>query len=341
MGPNVVSDLILAADAGLFAWAVTGLFTLAMVRRQRLGDPAALSLAAASGARGEMPVPRGGGIGVVLAVIILWPLWFWPVPLTSALILAGFATLALTSWLEDRGAVPPLVRLAVQGLTIGLCVSALPADQRLLPDLPLDLERGLLALAWLGFTNLFHSMDRVDGLAGSACPMLALGYIAVLSVAGQQSSLLPLALIIASASLGYLLWNWQPARVVMGKVGTLALGFLLGWLMVDLGMRGQSAAALILPLYFCADAALVWLGRLVRGPGTPITPFYQRALDAGLSHADVATRIIALNCLLLMLALISVRRPAFALVMAAIAVGAVLVHFANLQTQDRPRSLVS
>ncbi len=341
MGPNVVGDLILAADAGLLAWAVTGLFALVMVRRQRLAEPAALSLAAASSPRRGVLAPRGGGIGIVLAVIILWPLWFWPVPLKFATLLVGFVTLALTAWLDDRGAMPPLLRFAVQGITIGLCVSALPGDVRFLSTLPLDVERGLLALAWLGFANVFRSMDVVDGLAGSACIVLALGYISVLRVAGQESSLLPLALIIAAASLGYLFWNWPPARVITGDVGTVSLGFLLGWLMIDLAMRAQPAAAIILPLYFCADAGLALLGRIVRGPSAPFMPYYQRAITTGLSHADVATRIIALNCLLLLLALISVRRPLLALVMAAIAVGAMLVHLANLYARGKARPLIS
>ena len=184
-------------------------------------------------------------------------------------------------------------------------------------------------------------MDRVDGLMGSAGAVLALGYIAVLSVAGQESSLLPLALIVAAASLGSLFWNWPPARVAMGDVGGISLGFLLGWLMIDLAMHGQTAAAIILPLYVCADAMLALVGRWFRGQNAVDAPFYGRALHAGLPHADIATRLIALHCLLLLLALISVRRPMFALVMAAIAVGAMLLHFANLKTQDRPRPMVS
>jgi UDP-N-acetylmuramyl pentapeptide phosphotransferase/UDP-N-acetylglucosamine-1-phosphate transferase len=324
-----VSNVILTVDAGLLAWAITGLFTLAMVRRQRLAMPNARSLHA-------VPVPNGGGIGIVLTVLTLWPLWSWPVPLHYAVVLAGFVMLALVSWLDDRSDVSPFVRLAVHGLAVGLCLAGLSPDARLVPAVPLEVERGLLALAWLWFTNLYNFMDGADGLAGSQAVFLALGYIAVLSVAGQESPLAPLALIVAAASLGYLIWNWHPARVFMGDIGSIPLGFLLGWLMIDLGLRGCLAAAIILPLYFCADTTLTLAWRLMRGRDVSQAHrdhFYQRAVLAGSTHADVTLRVIALDCLLLLLALVSVRRPIFAVIAAAAAVAALLGHFSAIARQ--------
>src|SRR4029079_9862702 len=108
---------------------------------------------------------------------------------------------------------------------------------RVFPVLPVAAERLLAGLAWLWFINLFNFMDGIDGLAGSEAIAVALGYLLLASVAGLDSPLRPLALIVAASAAGYLVWNWHPAKVFMGDAGAIPLGFLLGWLMLDLALR--------------------------------------------------------------------------------------------------------
>src|SRR3546814_6996156 len=73
--------------------------------------------------------------------------------------------------------------------------------------------------------------------------------------AGPPASLF-LGASIAAAAAGFLWWNWHPAKVFLGDVGSVPLGFLLGWLLLGLAAAGDWAAALILPLYYLADATI-------------------------------------------------------------------------------------
>jgi UDP-N-acetylmuramyl pentapeptide phosphotransferase/UDP-N-acetylglucosamine-1-phosphate transferase len=199
---------------------------------------------------------------------------------------------------------------------------------RIAASLPLLVERLLLGLAWLWFVNLFNFMDGIDGLAGSEAVALAAGYVLVVAPWRGGEPLAELALIVAAACGGYLFWNWHPARVFMGDAGSIPLGLLLGWLMIDLACRGYWAAAAILPLYFIADATVTLLRRLLggRSPWRPHREhFYQRAVLAGRTPAAVAWRVNAVNVLLIALALASIRYPAWAVAMAFVAVAALLV----------------
>ena len=103
---------------------------------------------------------------------------------------------------------------------------------------------------------------------------------------------------IAASAAGYLFWNWHPAKVFMGDFGSIPLGFLLGWLMLDLALAGQWAAGLILPLYFVADATFTLLARARRGERlwqAHRQHFYQRAVLGGATPSGVVWRVGAAN----------------------------------------------
>jgi len=83
--------------------------------------------------------------------------------------------------------------------------------------------------------------------------------------AGLFDLLIQLPVHVAFAvALGFLAWNWHPAKIFLGDVGSVPLGFLLGWLLIGLAARGQGAAALILALYYLADATLTLVRRTPR-----------------------------------------------------------------------------
>ena len=181
--------------------------------------------------------------------------------------------------------------------------------------------------------NLFNFMDGIDGLAGSEAVAIAVGYCLIVAVAGLDTPLAQLALIAAGACAGYLVWNWHPAKVFMGDTGSIPLGFLLGWLMIDLACRGHWPAALILPLYFGADATLTLVRRLRRGekPWQPHREHvYQRAVLGGAKPPAVVWRVNAANALLVILAVLSTRFPAWSLVAAVAVVGGLLMHLERL-----------
>ena len=278
-------------------------------------------------------VPRGGGIAVVGVLLAAW-LGLW---LSDAcrgcgtllwVVLASALLLAAISWLDDlRGGLPVLSRLAVQVIAVGAGIASLPGDalvfQGALPDL---LDHALAAAAWLWFVNLFNFMDGIDGISGAEGASLGLGAFLLVLLGVVPAGLGPLGLALAGVSLGFLLWNWNPAKIFLGDVGSVPLGYLAGWLLLALAAEGAWQAALLLPAYYLGDATFTLLRRLLRGRRVwqaHREHFYQRVVAAGWSHARATALIAGNNLLLLGLALASQQGPAAAGV--ALAAGALLV----------------
>jgi UDP-N-acetylmuramyl pentapeptide phosphotransferase/UDP-N-acetylglucosamine-1-phosphate transferase len=107
---------------------------------------------------------------------------------------------------------------------------------------------------------------------------------------------------LTGAAIGFLVWNWSPAKIFLGDVGSVPLGYILGFLLLDLAVRGYWKIALILPLYFLADATITLVRRLLRGERfwqAHREHFYQQAVRRGLGHAAVAKRVIAADLVLI------------------------------------------
>jgi UDP-N-acetylmuramyl pentapeptide phosphotransferase/UDP-N-acetylglucosamine-1-phosphate transferase len=327
MPQSLLAAGAVAVPAALLCWALTGLYRRVMIARGRLEPPNARSMHA-------VPVPAGAGIAIVAVVLCLWPISLGPaLQGPHIMLVAALAGLAALSWVDDRHGLSPAVRLAGQGLAIAALLASLEPHLRVLPVLPMAVERVLLGLAWLWFVNLFNFMDGIDGLAGSEAIAVAAGYLAIAAAAGLNGLMWELTLIAAAATAGYLIWNWHPARVFMGDAGSIPLGFLLGWLMIDLAVRGHWSAAVILPLYFAADATLTLAKRIWHGRKpweAHRSHFYQRAVLGGASPAAVVWRVNAANAVLIGLSLASLRYPAIALAGAAAVVAVLLIDLEGL-----------
>jgi UDP-N-acetylmuramyl pentapeptide phosphotransferase/UDP-N-acetylglucosamine-1-phosphate transferase len=246
----------------------------------------------------EAPTPRGGGIALIAAILLSWLALILAEAASPKLfiILLGTVLLEAISWIDDLRGLSPAARLLMQLVAVGLGMLALAGPVFcgwLLPA----------ALLWLWFVNLFNFMDGIDGLAGSEAVAVAIGLVLFgLVGAGRNPSLAVLAAAIAAASLGFLVWNWAPARIFLGDVGSVPLGYLLGFLLLDVAARGHWKVALILPLYFLADATLTLLRRLARGERVwqaHRQHFYQRAVRRGLGHAAVVRRVIVADLILI------------------------------------------
>jgi UDP-N-acetylmuramyl pentapeptide phosphotransferase/UDP-N-acetylglucosamine-1-phosphate transferase len=204
----------------------------------------------------------------------------------------------------------------------------------------------LIGLAWLWLINLTNFMDGIDGLAGAQGAAVALGYVAVMlwpfSAVPVVTPNLVLAIAMAGACLGYLIWNWHPARIFMGDAGSIPLGFLTGWLLLDLAMQGKVIAAVVLPLTFIADASVTLMRRLFAGamPWRPHrTHFYQRAVSGGASPRIVVASFALANAALIGLAIHSPANPQGALAAAGgiiLALAAILLRLAK--TSERAKA---
>jgi len=284
------------------------------------------------------PTPAGGGLAVMLAVLgatvfcqlgsaVGWHLW--------AVVLAA-ACLTAIGWLDDVYRLPVVPRLACQGLA-GLAVAAsFPTELALFPGmLPTVIERGALVVGTVWFINLTNFMDGLDWMTVVETLPVS-GTIAVLSAMAAVSPTVGIvALAVFGAVLGFAPFNRHVARLFLGDVGSLPLGLLLAWMLIALAFEGHKAAALLLPMYYLADATITLLRRALRREQLSVahrSHFYQRAVQSGYSVPDVTARVLTLNLLLATLAVLSVRVPtptvaAICLLAGAAATLAVLIGF--------------
>ena len=238
------------ACAGFIAWLIPRL-----QRAEVIDIPNDRSLHVA-------PVPRGAGLAIAVVVIalqlalILAGQWPGVAPVVTIAVAGGFAALG---WADDRASRGVLLRFGIQaGLSSLFVLWALP------PELTL-LERALLCVAVMWAVNLFNFMDGADGFAGVQALAASLGLGLVLAVLGQGGAALA-AFALAGAVAGFLRWNWHPARIFLGDVGSYFIGFELAALVLSCGHDAAGVApALILVAPFVVDASLTLLARALRG----------------------------------------------------------------------------
>ena len=258
-------------------------------------------------------IPTSGGMPLLLTAVPAWLLLAWPLQTHELAFLGALAGIALVSFIDDRGSIDWRLRLVLQSLAVAICLIALPAEARLLPQyLPVWFERGAIGFAWLWFINLFNFMDGIDGLAGSEATLVCLGIVLIVHFGGVPGVPLLLALVIAAATLGFLIHNWAPARIFLGDVGSISLGFAIGWLLLQLALAGAWLPALILPLLFVADATITLLARIARGERfwEPHRQHaYQAPVRAGWPHASVAVRAVIVNLALIGCAALALSLP--------------------------------
>jgi UDP-N-acetylmuramyl pentapeptide phosphotransferase/UDP-N-acetylglucosamine-1-phosphate transferase len=223
--------------------------------------------------------------------------------------------LAATGLIDDIKSIPVLPRLTLQAIAVGLVVFTAPDELRIAPPCPLWIERGLLLLAGLWFVNLVNFMDGLDWMTVAEVVPVA-SAIVLLGWTGELDfSTTILAAALGGAMLGFAPFNRPVARIFLGDVGSLPIGLLLGWCLLQLAYHQQYAAALLLPLYYLADATVTLLRRLARREpfwAAHRTHFYQRATDNGFTVWRVVSTVFLLNIVLAALAILSVMMPAAA-----------------------------
>src|SRR5215208_3301924 len=234
------------------------------------------------------PTPQGGGIAVVAGALV--GLWLG-VALSglatdlqlAALTLAALA-LALVGAVDDIRGLGAAPRLALQMLAVAAVLATLPMDVSVVPQLPRTFELAILLVGGVWFVNLVNFMDGIDWMTvAEAVPVTAaLALLGLIGAAPANAMLVAVALL--GGMIGFAPFNRPVARLFLGDVGSLPIGLLLGWALMLLASRGHLAAALLLPLYYLADATLTLGRRLGRGERVwhaHRTHFYQRALDGG------------------------------------------------------------
>jgi UDP-GlcNAc:undecaprenyl-phosphate GlcNAc-1-phosphate transferase len=234
------------------------------------------------------PVPRTGGIGLLLGIAAGWALVAPALPL--AFWIAAAVVIAI-SLLDDMRGLSAAVRLAAH-----LFAAALAAMALLDGESPLLVAGAILAIGWM--CNLYNFMDGSDGLAGGMALFGFLAYALAAWLAGStQFALLNLA--IAAAAAGFLMHNFHPARIFLGDAGSVPLGFLAatfglsGWLQRDWAWWFP----LLVFSPFVVDASLTLVRRLLAGARVweaHRDHYYQRLVQLGLGHRNTALAEYAL-----------------------------------------------
>lgn len=250
-----------------------------------------------------VPTPQGGGVAVLAAAFVV------AAPLTVllggraalpdlAVLAAAALVLAVTGAVDDVRPLSPALRLVLQvGAVTSLVQFADPG--RILPEpLPLALERTLLILAGVWWVNLVNFMDGIDWITVAQFVPLT-GALVLFGIAGGYPPMpAAVAAALCGALLGFAPANRPVARLFLGDVGSLPLGLVSGWLLLELAAAGHLAAALLLPLYHLADATLTLALRARRRERlweAHRSHFYQRASDRGLRVMEIDRHVFGLN----------------------------------------------
>ena len=282
----------------------------------------------------KLPTPQGGGIAVIVATIAVSyaAFHFLPVGAAAALrlpiIFAAVVLIACVGVLADIHRENVASRLLLQTLAVAAVIFVLPPELRVLPIVPLPAERIVLVIGGLWFVNLVNFMDGLDWMTvAEVVPITAaLAAIGLAGILPPQEICVSLAL--CGAIIGFAYFNRPVAKLFLGDVGSLPIGLVLGWLLVLLAGNGGRAAAILLPLYYLADATITLIRRALNGERiwqAHRSHFYQRATDRGFAVIEVVARVFAVNVALAALALATVMLPSRATDIAALSAGAALV----------------
>jgi len=321
-----------AAFAG--AWALTGV--VRHYAKQRLVDhPNERS-------SHTNPTPKGGGLALVVAFLVSGAVLAWAgvVEARAAVaVLGGTAGVSLLGWIDDHRYLPNRLRFVfhvLAGVWAMAWLRGLPVLHLGGAELHVGVVGwilGVIAIVWA--INLYNFMDGIDGLAAGEAASVGMAAAVLLWLVGAPG-LGALSLLLAAAAAGFLVWNWHPARIFMGDVGSAAVGYAFGALAAASERAGAVPAVIWLLLLgvFFGDATLTVARRLVRRE--PIfkahrSHAYQRAPQAGLSHARVTTTALLLNGVLALLAAAALFRPR--LLIPAVVVAAVVLLVPYLRVE--------
>jgi len=300
MNPSL---LVILSGSAVLAALLTLIIRRSALHKQLLDIPNDRSLH-------SVPTPRGGGAAIVLvfiaAIIALMAADY--IETKNAMILIGCgAIVALTGFLDDRQLLSHArSRLAIHFVAAVIAVSALGG----LPTLPvfgtdvsLGIFGGFLAtiyLVWL--LNLFNFMDGIDGISGAEVVSVCGAAAFLIHRTTHDYNIVSLPLTLAAATLGFLVFNWPPAKIFMGDVGSGFVGFIIGVFSLiaadSVGLLGW--VWVILLGVFIVDATVTLIGRLVRKQKPHVAhrshAFQHLALRFG-SHKPVTIGVVGINLL--------------------------------------------
>lgn len=239
------------------------------------------------------PTPRTGGIAVLAAIAVgIGTQALVGGTLHGCLWMLSVIPIALISFMDDRRGVGVLPRLLVHCLAAGMLLAMLgPGEPWILPvlgEVPAFISLSIQGTVVVWMINLYNFMDGMDGFAGGMA-LIGFSALAILGGIAGSTMYMKISLVIAIASGGFLVWNFPPARLFLGDVGSSSLGFLMAGMLLW-GQRNSivhPGLGLLVFSPFVIDASVTLLLRLGRGERiweAHREHFYQRVVRLGWGH---------------------------------------------------------
>lgn len=294
------------------AYVGVGLYRRLSIKRNMLDIPNERS-------SHSQPIPQGAGLIIVILCLILYvPISIITTGSFSWGYFAGAFLVALVSFLDDLRPIPFLWRLLVHCLAAALLIIDVDTWHgiTMLGNLSLGSFGYVLTFLWIVWmVNSYNFMDGIDGLAGLQAVIAGLGWL-ILGLLLDMPAIYLFSGIIAASSLGFLVHNWNPAKIFMGDVGSAFLGFTFA----ALPLLARTAAAKspdLLPIaavlfvwFFLFDSLVTIVRRAIRGERIWIAHrehLFQRLVSSGYSHRNVTVLYGVLASILCISVLVSVQ----------------------------------
>ncbi len=237
----------------------------------------------------QLPTPRGGGIGFIVAFFSVLFLSYW-VPASGFspdwFLFPTLLPLAITGFLDDRYNLPSSLRYTVQLTVAAIAVwhyGSFPQPWfNSLGTVGLVFALGLTVIGFTALVNFYNFMDGLDGFI-TTVTISQLGFIALFL---NQ----PIWWLLIAALLGFLYWNWSPAKIFMGDVGSTVLGAVVAIALLQVSDVSLAWSSLAITLPITADTIYTIFVRLRKGENifqAHRSHIFQRLQQSGWSHAQV------------------------------------------------------
>ena len=291
---------LLALSVWLLSFSATWLVLRLLTKQQVMDIPNERS-------NHKRPTPRGGGVAVLLAIVGgVVALFVLQSEMPDSFIPVCAVTFGIAAFLfmDDLRGLSIKWRFLAQITAVIVGLMLFPAEGYVFQGmLPSWADKILTGILWVGFINLYNFMDGIDGITSMETIAIAIGiaFIAVISP-HFDAEYATISMVFVAAILGFLLWNWHPARIFLGDVGSVGLGYIIGWLLLQLAISGHWVAALVLPGYYLADGGITLLKRILNKEKfwqAHSKHYYQQAVRGGRSPQAVVASITLVNILLI------------------------------------------
>ena len=243
------------------------------------------------------PVPKGGGWIIVLSIL---GIIFLLDPYDKIPGIIAITGLAFISWQDDLKNINVLVRLLFQTFFISIYFIYLYFFGFYNQTQLTHIFFVILICTW--FINIFNFMDGIDGIS----PVIVITICAGIILAHflNKSEYLPtFEILVISTCLAFLYWNWNPAKIFLGDVGSIVLGFVCILSLYWLFLEGNTWHwAISLPMYYILDTTLTLIIRLIKGKKiweAHREHYYQKAVQSGMTHSQVVLYITMLQILII------------------------------------------